>query len=203
MGGEHFSRLGLRQGVRRKTIVIVSAITLIETFVLIFFRPVFWPPVLHNAADVNVVGWIAAMVVVIVYIAYAAYGLPTLRRLLFSLAPMALLGLALAIPSSIVEEVFFRQTIMDAEIARPLWVQVGYSGLLFGIVHAIWGVRGGWRGFIGAVSSTTALGVALAIVYLLSGRIVLPCVVAHFLINLVLEPWLVYAYLERASAKIA
>jgi len=192
----------LKHYVRRKTIVIVSAITLIEAFVLIFFRRVFWPPVLHNAEDIHVAGWIAAVVVTVAYIAYAAYGLPTLRRLLFSLTPMALLGLALAIPSSVVEEVFFRQTIMDAAIARPLWVQIGYSGVLFGIVHAIWGIRGGWRGFIGAVSSTTALGVALAIVYLLSGRIVLPCIAAHFLINLVLEPWLVYAYLERAATNV-
>jgi hypothetical protein len=31
-------------------------------------------------------------------------------------------------------------------------------------------------------------------------RVVLPCILAHFLINLILEPWLVYAYAERASA---
>lgn len=48
---------------------------------------------------------------------------------------------------------------------------------------------------IGAVRSTTLLGLALAVVFILAGRIVFPCVVAHFTINLVLEPWLLYAYI--------
>jgi len=36
-----------------------------------------------------------------------------------------------------------------------------------------------------------------------SSRIVLPCVVAHFLINVVLEPWLLYAYVLRSQEKSA
>jgi hypothetical protein len=34
-----------------------------------------------------------------------------------------------------------------------------------------------------------------------AGRIVFPCVVAHFAINLVLEPWLLYAYILRAQQR--
>ena len=44
------------------------------------------------------------------------------------------------------------------------------------------------------------MGAALAVVYLASGRAVLPCVVSHFLITAILEPWLLYAYVERSRA---
>jgi hypothetical protein len=54
---------------------------------------------------------------------------------------------------------------------------------------------------IGAVVATSVLGTLLAIVFLASGRALLPCVVAHFLINIVLEPWMAYAFGVRASRK--
>ena len=98
---------------------------------------------------------------------------------------------------------FFRQSLMNAFVHNPLVVQVTVSALAFGLAHAFWAIRGGWRAFAGAVGSTALLGAALAIVFVASGRIVLPCVVAHFLINVILEPWLVYAYVLRSQEKSA
>lgn len=45
--------------------------------------------------------------------------------------------------------------------------------------------------------ATSLLGGALAIVYLAAGRVVAPCIWAHALINLVLEPWLLVAAMTR------
>jgi uncharacterized protein len=78
-------------------------------------------------------------------------------------------------------------------------VQILASGAAFGIVHSFWGIRGGMAAVIAAVRSTTLLGLALAVVFILAGRIVFPCVVAHFTINLVLEPLQREQLLEEAT----
>jgi hypothetical protein len=75
-----------------------------------------------------------------------------------------------------------------------LAVQITASALLFGLAHGVWGLFcGSIRAAAGAVTATSILGFMLAIVYLLSHRIVAPCVLAHFLINLFIEPGLVLA----------
>ncbi|NYH80573.1 membrane protease YdiL (CAAX protease family) [Actinopolyspora biskrensis] len=43
------------------------------------------------------------------------------------------------------------------------------------------------------VVSTTVLGGLLAVVYVVAGHNVLPAIVAHTLVNIVIEPWLVLA----------
>ena len=53
--------------------------------------------------------------------------------------------------------------------------------------------RGSVVAAIGASTATTVLGLALAIVYIVSGRVLAPCVVSHFLINLIIEPGLILA----------
>lgn len=45
--------------------------------------------------------------------------------------------------------------------------------------------------------ATGLLGIALAVVYLASGRILAPCIWAHVAINLILEPWLLIAAMTR------
>jgi membrane protease YdiL (CAAX protease family) len=122
------------------------------------------------------------------------------RKHLWNFSTFKLSGLALAVPAAILEEVFFRQYVMDALAHETAIIQILASALTFGIAHAIWGIRGGWRAAAGAVGSTTLMGAALAVVYLASGRAVLPCVVSHFLITAILEPWLLYAYVERSRA---
>ena len=157
----------------------------------------------RNAAEVGFVAWTATLIVALGYIFYSIRGLPTVAALLGRLSPYKLIALVIAIPSSILEEVFFRSSLMNlvASHHQGVIVQVLVSGLAFGIAHSFWGIRGGMSAVYGAVRSTTLLGLALAVVFVIAGRIVFPCVVAHFIINLVLEPWLLYAYVLRARSK--
>jgi hypothetical protein len=87
-------------------------------------------------------------------------------------------------------------------------LQIAISALAFGAVHAIWGVAGGnLRAALSTMLVTGALGAALAVVYIVGGRSVAPCVAAHMATNLLLEPWLIIAAAtngwRRAPAVIA
>ena len=157
----------------------------------------------RNAAAVGPFAWIAAAIVSFGYIFYSIRGLPTVAALLGEPSPYKLLALIIAVPSSVLEEVFFRSSVMNLLAAQHqgVLIQILASGITFGAVHAVWGLRGGMSAMAGAVRSTTLLGLALAAVFILSGRIVFPCVIAHFAINMVLEPWLLYAYIVRAQKR--
>ena len=101
-----------------------------------------------------------------------------------------------AIVTGTFEELFFRKMLMDwaAGGGAPPLIQILVSALIFGAAHAIWGLFGRqWRVAVGAALSTIVLGALLALVYLAAGRQVAPCVWAHMLINLALEPWLIFA----------
>jgi hypothetical protein len=154
-----------------------------------------------HAERVPALGWAAALVVAAAFVAYSYRGVPAVAEYFFKTSPFKLLGLALAVPSSIVEEIFFRQFIMDALAAggQAIVVQILVSAAGFGVVHAVWGLWSSRRAAVGAAVATGVLGLALAVVYLLSARVVLPCIVAHFLINLALEPWLIYGYLMKST----
>lgn len=72
--------------------------------------------------------------------------------------------------------------------------QIVLSRLAFGMAHGIWGLMGrSIRAALGATVATGILGAALALVFIVSGRSLAPCVVAHFLINALVEPGLVLA----------
>jgi hypothetical protein len=52
---------------------------------------------------------------------------------------------------------------------------------------------------LGAAAATGLLGALLGGVYLLAGRQLAPCIWAHTLINLALEPWMVLAAVSAAE----
>jgi membrane protease YdiL (CAAX protease family) len=143
----------------------------------------------------NLAGWIAALLATVIFVALALR-LPSVRENLFRPSLLKLLAIALAISAGILEEVMFRRWTMNWLMAHgygPI-VQVLGAGLFFGAIHGIWGLMGkSFRAAIGATVATGFLGVMLAIVFLLSGRSLAPCIVAHFLINLLIEPGLVLA----------
>jgi membrane protease YdiL (CAAX protease family) len=56
----------------------------------------------------------------------------------------------------------------------------------------MWGLKNMKAG-VNAFISTSILGAALAIVYLVSGRSLAPCIVAHFIITALIEPGLLIA----------
>jgi hypothetical protein len=183
--------------------VIVALIAAVEAGTILFFPRVFATPIFAHVERVPAIGWGAALIVAVAFVAYSYRGVPAVAEQFFNVSPFKLLGLALAVPSSIVEEIFFRKFVMDALAAggQSIAFQVVVSAASFGLVHAVWGFWSSWRAALGATLATGILGMALAAVYLLSSRVVLPCIVAHFLINLAIEPWLIYGYLMKARRR--
>lgn len=140
-------------------------------------------------------GWIAAAIVTALYVGFATR-LPSVREHFFRPSGLKVLALLLATTSGILEEVMFRRWTMNyvQEHGFGIVAQIIASGLLFGVLHGVWGLFGGsFRAAIGATVATGFLGVILAIVFIAAGRSLAPCVVAHFVINAFIEPGLVLA----------
>jgi hypothetical protein len=186
-------------GPIRKSFIILMAILVIEAipFALILrgsppgvlmrlygFQPAIWP------------AWLAAAAVTAAYVLYAVRALPLIGQRFFDLHWLKLLAIPFAIVTGTMEEIWFRRLLMDwaATQGAGALVQVLASAAIFGLAHGIWGLFGGkWRIAVGATLATGILGGLLALVYLLAGRQVAPCIWAHLLINLAIEPWLVLA----------
>lgn len=140
-------------------------------------------------------GWIAAVVVTILFVGFAAR-LPSVRMNLWHPSLLKLLAIAVAISAGILEEAVFRKTIMDAAMRRQFGdaAQIALSALAFAVAHGVWGLFGrSLRAAAGATVATGILGGALAVVYVLAGRSLTPCIAAHLSINLLIEPGLVLA----------
>ena len=184
----------------RKSGIILGIITVIEAgWVLMnlqvsgwrFIRYLGFAPGMAG----NLAGWIAAFLATIIFVALALR-LPSVRENLFQPSLLKLLAIALALAAGILEEVVFRRWTMNWLMAHGYGavIQVLGAGLLFGAIHGIWGLMGkSFRAAIGATVATGFLGIMLGIVFLLAGRSLAPCIVAHFLINLLIEPGLVLA----------
>jgi hypothetical protein len=140
-------------------------------------------------------GWISALLVIIGFVHFSRR-LPSVRANLFRPSWLKLLAVLVAVASGLCEEMIFRKWLMDLLQHKgygPV-LQLAGSTVAFGLAHAVWGLmRGSLRAALGAMIATGGLGLALALVYLASHRIVLPCIIAHFLINLLIEPGLVLA----------
>jgi hypothetical protein len=157
--------------------------------------------------------WSQAVAVTVLYAGYSAYGSEIIRSHMLRpstwhpFALMRLAALAMTLICSLFEEAFFRKFLMDWAMLHGsgIAVQVVLSAIAFGLVHAIWGVAGGnFRAAIGAMTATSILGAALAVVYIAGGRSLAPCVAAHTAINLLIEPWLIMTAATngwRGSAK--
>ncbi len=139
--------------------------------------------------------WIAGFVLAAAYVAWSA-GIPAVRLWLFRLHPLKLLAILLAVLAAVLEELLFRKLLMDwlQQAGSDEAVQVIVSGVGFGVLHAVWGgLKGSWQTAAGAVFATTILGLGLAMVYLLGGRSLAPCIVSHFLVTALIEPGLLIA----------
>lgn len=146
-------------------------------------------------------GWLGAALVAVGYISYTLWSVPFVREHVLEVSPLKALGVWVAITSSTLEEIIFRRMVMDTLADNGIGVvgQIGASALVFGIAHGAWVLLSReWTIAIPVVVSTTVLGAALAAVYLLSDRALLPAVVAHIAINLVIEPWLILSAVARA-----
>jgi membrane protease YdiL (CAAX protease family) len=140
-------------------------------------------------------GWVSAAIVAALFVWFSAR-LPSVRANLLRPSFLKVLALAVAVAAGFLEEIIFRKWLMDylsREEIGPV-LQILASGLAFGLAHGIWGLMGrSAQAAIGATVVTGVLGTALAIVYVAADRSVAPCIVAHFLINVFVEPGLVLA----------
>ena len=137
--------------------------------------------------------WILATITAIAYALYTMKVIPLVFAKQKEISLFKLLGILAALVGGIVEEVFFRRWTMDMLMARgvaPI-LQVLISGIVFGLAHTTWMlVRGDFKFAIPAILSTSVLGILLAVIYIVGGRNLGPCIYAHILINLIIEPWL-------------
>lgn len=180
---------------------ILVGVVVCETIPLVFAIRRLDRVLLHPQPLVGVVG---ALVVATLYIWYSAR-VPGIRRHLGNRSWLRVPAIALAVTAGIVEEIYFRRVLMDAlqSVGMGPLIQILVSGVTFGVFHAIWGLWGGWRVVRGAVIATSLLGFALATLYVVAGRVLVPCIEAHILIDLVLEPALVIFGVEARGRRNA
>ena len=138
--------------------------------------------------------WVLATITAIAYVLYTMKAIPFVASMQREISLFKLLGILSSVVGGIVEEVFFRRWIMDNFMSggfAPI-LQVIISGVAFGLVHASWTLlaKHNFKATLPAILSTSILGIFLAIIYLAGGRNLGPCIFAHVLINIVIEPWL-------------
>lgn len=148
-----------------------------------------------NAAAFNTpTVWIFTLGIAIGYIMYTAKVIPFVRKHLFTFSWLKVIGIWAAFIFSTLEEILFRQILMDflMSLDGSLTIQVLASALIFGLAHGSWILlRGEFKIALPVILSTTVLGGLLAILYIIADRNILAPIVAHILINLFIEPWLI------------
>ena len=196
---------------RSKTVLILGMTSLFMFSPLAMSLP--WHPIplfqdlgFKRESIAPPLAWILAAITAIAYVLYTMKAIPFVLAKQKEVSLFKLLGILSALVGGIVEEVFFRRWIMDMLMSggfNPI-LQVAISGVAFGLAHASWTLLAkrdfkatlpailstSILGIFLAIISTSILGISLAVVYLAGGRNLGPCIFAHVLINLVLEPWL-------------
>jgi membrane protease YdiL (CAAX protease family) len=177
--------------------ILLSMIFLWGSFVLFsyFSNPMGFLSYLGfvNGNSGTAISWILALLIVVVYCTSAAK-ISDVKRYMFKIDRLKFVSIVAAVFAGIMEEIIYRKWIMDYLHSHDYSVvlQVILSGLAFGIVHLMWGVKNIKAG-VNAMISTSLLGSGLAIVYLVSERSLAPCIVAHFFITALIEPGLLIA----------
>ena len=118
---------------------------------------------------------------------------------MFRLDVLKAAAFLMALSAGILEEWSCRMLLMNSlrHHGLPLWCQILSSACVFGLLHATWAfLRGSWSAGLRAAAATSALGGALAIVFVASSRVLAPCICAHIIIDAFAEPGLVLAALR-------
>ncbi len=184
---------------RRKTALILGMTS------LFMFSPLamslFWHPIplfqnlgFERESIAPPLAWILATIIAIAYVLYTMKAIPLVLAKQKEISLFKLLGILSALVGGIVEEVFFRRWTMDMLMSRGVAtiLQVIISGVAFGLAHTSWTLlaKRDFKVTLPAIISTSILGIFLAIIYLVGGRNLGPCIFAHVMINIVIEPWL-------------
>lgn len=183
---------------RTKTVLILGLASLLMLSPLtmsLFWRPI---PLFQNLgfekeSIAPSLAWVLATITAVAYILHTMKAIPLVLAKQKEISLFKLLGILSALVGGIVEEVVFRRWIMDALMSRgaALILQVIISGTVFGLAHTAWFLaKGDFKFTLPAILSTSVLGLFLAVVYLVGGRNLGPCIFAHVLVNIIIEPWL-------------
>jgi len=142
-------------------------------------------------------GWLLALLFA------AVYGGGTLMGMLKAGAPVTTdwsffriaIALGIGISAGICEETVFRGFVMgQARDGGAHWIiQILLSALLFGAAHMGWGGMSGhvqMQQMVGAMTATAILGLMMAASYVAGGRSLTPVIIAHGIIDILIEPWL-------------
>ena len=183
---------------RAKTALILGITSAVMVSPLVM--SIFWGPIpffqnlgFERGSIASPLAWILATTLAIVYVSYTMKVIPFVLAKQKEISLFKLIGMLAALVGGIVEEVFFRRWLMDMLLAGNLTpiLQVIISGVAFGLAHSCWMLaRGDFKFTLPAIFSTSVLGILLAIIYLIGGRNLGPCIYAHVLINIIIEPWL-------------
>ena len=144
----------------------------------------------------DVTMWGLTLLIVAGYVLYTAFALPFVKQHLLSFSWLKWIGIWAAITTGIVEELFFRHLLMDFLLTSgvPGYMQIFISGIAFGAAHGTWILlRGELKIALPVILSTGILGCFLAFLYLYTGRSAFAPIIAHILINMAIEPWLMLA----------
>ncbi|WYP26753.1 CPBP family intramembrane glutamic endopeptidase [Alkalihalobacillus sp. FSL W8-0930] len=147
----------------------------------------------HEELLGNLMVWLFTLAIILTYSLYTVYAIPFIKSHLFTFNWLKIIGIWAAFATGIVEEVLFRQVLMDYLYTLNVSsvAQIILSGLAFGLAHGAWGLlRGEVKVVFPVIVSTTILGCLLAALYIFSGRSTLAPIVAHVVINMIIEPWL-------------
>jgi hypothetical protein len=183
---------------RSKTALILGTATLIMFSPLAMVLAGYSIPMFQNigferGAIAPLLAWILATITAIAYVFYTMKAIPLVLAKQKEISLFKLLGILSAVVGGIVEEVFFRRWFMDKLMLGGFAsiIQIILSGLTFGLAHTSWILtKRDFRFALPAILSTSVLGIFLAIIYLVGGRNLGPCIFAHAMINIIIEPWL-------------
>ena len=148
------------------------------------------------------VGWASSFFVAALFVAHSCWRYPQVAHHMFDAVPLKVLAVPFAIVTGSMEELWFRMQAMNwsATHGQGPVLQVLTSAAFFGLVLAVWGAFARrWMAALTAMAATSVLGIGLGAVYLASGRHVGPCMGAHIVINLLLEPWLLLSVITQSS----
>lgn len=146
--------------------------------------------------------WVISLLIAAAYIGYTFKAVPFVRQMQKEISGFKLIGIWAALVSGIIEEIFFRKMVMDwsFSMGHGSLVQIILTALSFGIAHGLWILlRREVSIAVPVILSTMVLGGLLGILYIAGERNLFPCIAAHTIINLVVEPWLI---LSAVSGKM-
>lgn len=188
-----------------KTITILGTLSFFLTFITIYWywldpNNFFENKLGLNHSILNPVAWILTILIVLFYVSITINNVPFIKNNLKKLSILKIIGIWSAIFTGFTEEVIFRKLIMDYlhTFNYSIITQVAIASFTFGISHSFWGILSrDLKIILLIVLSTTILGSLLSSLYIITNRSIFFPILAHILINLIIEPWLMLAVISN------